>query len=448
MSIEKKTIQIHPDLFNLSSSRTRKKRNSDTESSPASTNPIKIKKNKQESNKTVRNRILKYIREQQELKKEKDFDLPELSINNTSMPSSASGSSASSTSSLSPSSVGGGYPQEKSDFDDSISFMKSYIEKSAEQQKQYNQTIKNRDHHSTNVLAVPSVFNKALDQPNISLDHSTHHNHPPFTLNPPVSPNMNLPVYGCMKNGSLPTYRNWTNQTQKNNHLALHPSSNTHHPPQFSNNAQSYSHSSYPEKLENMTMTSIARANVNNINPSLSSPLNVLSERKYEFPNNGTPMLQNVTSSPALVPVHELKNNGLRPVQSVSPSHLTLIKEMDMRNKQMQNDKKTFLNRKQKKIIRRTYRVGKSKKYPRVSVLVSNKTMRRNVTSKTHDIKQVPIEEVKRTLVKHGFIKVGSSAPVDILRKMYESMILIGGQIENHNPDYLLHNYMKSSDSI
>jgi len=96
---------------------------------------------------------------------------------------------------------------------------------------------------------------------------------------------------------------------------------------------------------------------------------------------------------------------------------------------------------KQRRIARRTFRLGKSRHYPRVSVLVSNKTLRNNVTNKIHEIKQTPIQEVKKYLMKRGFIKIGTIAPNDVLRKMYESVSLICGEIKNHNPEILMYNY-------
>ena len=86
--------------------------------------------------------------------------------------------------------------------------------------------------------------------------------------------------------------------------------------------------------------------------------------------------------------------------------------------------------------------MGKSKMLPKVSVLVSNKTIRNNITTKSHLLKQTPIEEVKKHLIKYGLIKVGTIAPNDVLRKMYESSILMCGELYNHNPDYLLHNFV------
>jgi hypothetical protein len=96
---------------------------------------------------------------------------------------------------------------------------------------------------------------------------------------------------------------------------------------------------------------------------------------------------------------------------------------------------------KKKKTIRRTFRVGRSKHYSKIGVLVNNKTIRNECSTKTHLLKQVPMVEVKKFLMKKGLIKVGTTAPNDVLRKIYESANLICGEVQNHNADILLHNY-------
>ena len=90
--------------------------------------------------------------------------------------------------------------------------------------------------------------------------------------------------------------------------------------------------------------------------------------------------------------------------------------------------------------MRKTFKIGKNKNM--VSVLVSNRTIRNKVNTKKQEIKQTPISDVKRYLIKKGFIRVGTVSPNDVLRKMYESAMLICGEIENHNPDNLLYNYL------
>jgi hypothetical protein len=99
---------------------------------------------------------------------------------------------------------------------------------------------------------------------------------------------------------------------------------------------------------------------------------------------------------------------------------------------------------KQKRTLTRTFFLGKSKHYPRVGVLVSNKTIRKETSQKIQKLRQTPIEEVRRTLIRKGLIKVGSPAPNDVLRKMYESMSLLCGELNNHNPETLLYNYLNA----
>jgi hypothetical protein len=108
--------------------------------------------------------------------------------------------------------------------------------------------------------------------------------------------------------------------------------------------------------------------------------------------------------------------------------------------------KKYLKQKKQKRIMKRTFRVGKSKFHPRVSVLVSNQTMRNKVQHALSNLKNTPIEEVRKFLVKKGLIRVGSSCPNDVLRKMYESANLLCGEMQNHNPDNLLYNYLNHAE--
>ena len=142
------------------------------------------------------------------------------------------------------------------------------------------------------------------------------------------------------------------------------------------------------------------------------------------------------------------KNNAVPPPIRISdlsnPASINHIKQMTEKINEIKASKPR--PRKQKRTVRRTYRIGRSKVFPKVSVLVSNRTIRNNITTKTQLLKQTPIGEVKKFLIKNGFIKIGSIAPNDVLRKMYESATLICGEVTNHNPDYLLYNFMNDSD--
>jgi hypothetical protein len=123
------------------------------------------------------------------------------------------------------------------------------------------------------------------------------------------------------------------------------------------------------------------------------------------------------------------------------------IKQMQpgtMKNNGIMNKNIWKKARRQKRIMRRTYRIGKSKSFPVISVLVSNKTLRNEVNLKQTELKETPITEVKQYLKKQGFIKVGTNTPNDVLRQMFESASMICGELKNYSPENLLYNYFNS----
>jgi hypothetical protein len=123
------------------------------------------------------------------------------------------------------------------------------------------------------------------------------------------------------------------------------------------------------------------------------------------------------------------------------------MKQVANKLKDIKSEFKNKLKKsKRKKTIRRTFKVGKSKVFPRVSVLVSNKTIRNNATTKAQLLNQVPLQDIKKDLMKRGFLKIGSTAPNDVLRKMYEAVTMICGEIQNHNPDNLVYNFMNGGE--
>ena len=217
------------------------------------------------------------------------------------------------------------------------------------------------------------------------------------------------PKYGCLKNGKLPTYRNYT---QKN----------------------------YPSVINN-------QSNINNGIFTISNPnSNVLLGGTISGINQNTysvPKINNIYENrPTIVPEKTIVENKIN-------ENIKRMNEMKQIMSRLQDIKSNNIkkNMKQKKTVRRTYKVGKSKVFPRVSVLVSNRTIRNNITTKGQLLKQTSIPDIKKYLVKHGFIKVGSVAPNDVLRKMYESAILICGEVQNHNPDNLLYNFLNDKDN-
>ena len=356
-------VKYNEDLFKVPS-RTQKRKKPDK--------PIKLKSPKKVSNKSIKNNILKEIRKNQEEKYKLLMNEPKITSNNLSN-------------------------DFENDFKDSVEFMKKVADRHKE--TKINQTIKN--HNASVVDIEPSPVQKnqilspnlldtdlipvRLDEPSsmltnimeeVGIDFPIESSFDQSSFDQPsfdqpsfdqpsfdqpssyhVEPIQILPTpnYGCLKNGSLPTYRAYNNKTMK-----------MHEPPS-------------------------------------SSPL--VAER--------------------------IK----------SPTELLLIEKLKQRETELKTKNHIAKQKKYKKLLRRTYRVGRDKYRPKVGILLPNKTIRTNVTTKSYLLKQTPIDEIRKTLVKQGFIKVGSSAPNDVLRKIYESIKMIDGDINNHNSDNLLYNF-------
>ena len=368
---EKKTIQINPDLFKVTNTSRKKQM------------PIKIKSpEKKQKQKTLRKNVLKMIREKQQEEYKRLFDTPP-EKNNSSSPS--------------PSSISLVNSEFNKDFDESLKFFSSLANKP-----------ENIEHHNTTFKKYPEN-NSILLQPNTQLFIDTNENvninlpevfnttnntfqikKPSFILPPP-------PKYGCLKNGSLPTYKNWHTQTQR-----VYPN------PMMSPNTI-------------MSNPMIINTNQTNANPMIINTNQT----------NTNPMIINTNQTNTFLEKNQEPN--------IFP------KKKELQN--IFNDKN--INRikykKQKKIFKRTHYVGRCKTKPQIGVLISNRTIRNRISTDAQLLKQTNIRDVRQFLIKKGFIKVGTNSPNDVLRKMYESVSLICGEIQNHNSENLLFNFIHNA---
>uniref|UniRef100_A0A6C0HHU9 Uncharacterized protein n=1 Tax=viral metagenome TaxID=1070528 RepID=A0A6C0HHU9_9ZZZZ len=379
---ERKTISINPELFSLSGNTTRKKR-------PSKENKdLKIKSTtpkQPQSNKTLRNRLLHYIRKNQEENfKKMHGSKPEITVPDRKYTSAITDSF-------------------NNDFEESLKYMTEIADQVTHKlDNDYiiNQTLRNyKSLNPESILSGGGDFDKAVEGLSGG-DLPVYTDLPPVNMMESVklTPAQN-PQWGCMKGGSLPTYRLWKNQTQR----ARDPMDSITPP------AASLQIPAPQINLGNMSMSSIGSI-------AGGAPLSSI----HTQPEPAKPIFD----SPRL---SQLKQT----MEKVKASNAA-------------EEKNKIKYGKRKKTIRRTYKLGKSRITPKVSVLISNKTVRKNISTKTEKLKQIPIDEIRSVLIKKGFIKVGSLATNDVLRKMYESMLLVCGEVENHNPDNMLYNYFNA----
>jgi hypothetical protein len=267
----------------------------------------------------------------------------------------------------------------KTEFQEAKEFLQQLTQKNDDRKQ--NSTLKR---HSTTMptLSLPSL-------PSMTEIPNSNFAIPSFPIS--TMEINHAPAWGCLKGGALPTYRTYANQTRKNY-------------PVIGVQAQAFA----PQKTSLSTI----------------------------------PTQQKLVTNPAPVMDAGAAKKRMEDKIKESLSRVEQSQQTGSLMKQMNQALKVPKKMKRKKTLRRTYKIGRSKVFPRVSVLVSNRTLRNNITTKTQQLKQVPIHEVKSYLIKRGLIKVGSMAPNDVLRKMYESASLICGEVQNHNPENLLYNYL------
>ena len=100
-----------------------------------------------------------------------------------------------------------------------------------------------------------------------------------------------------------------------------------------------------------------------------------------------------------------------------------------------------------KNVIKQTttkkYKLGKAPGSNVVGVLIKNNDTRRKIQEEHGVLRRESIVEIRKYLHDHGLIKVGSDAPPDVLRNIYESAKMTG-EISNTNKHVMLHNFLKS----
>lgn len=169
--------------------------------------------------------------------------------------------------------------------------------------------------------------------------------------------------------------------------------------------------------------------------PNLSNNV-VENKNKFELPSAPPYSCLKGSSIPTY---RQWKKNTRKNFKFKDDTPINTVNNMDISD--MNIEKPTSKKIKKKKYTKRTYTLGKAKDTNNVGVLIKSNNDRRVVQEEIDKLKNVSLKEVKDYLRKHCLIKVGSNAPNDVLRKIYEDSIL-SGEINNKTKGTLLHNYM------
>ena len=227
----------------------------------------------------------------------------------------------------------------------------------------------------------------------------------PIVLSQPYKVDGGLP-YGCLKNGIKPSYKEW-NKTQRN-----------------------------------MVVTNPNLSVV--IDPNISSNISSnISERENRLQN-----LKNKIKEKQLV-ISNTNNNTITTEQGKQGIQAAIeenIKTQDNRPETV-NTNVDPIKQILKRTIRKKYTLGKTKNNRTVGILIKDRNTRKQVLTAQRELKKKSVNDIKTYLKDHNLIKVGSNAPNDVLRKMYEASML-AGEITNSNSDTLLHNLLKDDKEL
>jgi len=250
------------------------------------------------------------------------------------------------------------------------------------------------------------------------------------------------PSYSNLKSGTRPTYRTWLRTTQKQK--AVRPATEeTSLLAPTSSAPTSFAPTSFAPTSSAPTSSAPTSFAVS------TEPLATTSLATTSFvPNGTTSLVPNGTTS--LVPngTTSLVPTSLVPPEAAATTSFSA--PADTAPASVPNGTTSFaapafaytpsLKPRRKRITRTLkYKLGKHAN-GKVSVLIKNSQTRRKVQTEQALLKQKSILDIKNHLRSNNLLKVGSNAPNDVLRHLYEQSIL-AGQVENKAKETLLHNY-------
>ena len=421
-----KKITINPALFNMGG-KTKKNREKKEKLFVA---PI-ISPN------IIKNKLLKRIKEH------KSKEIKDLEVNNKNYKKEAQSFSSPKLVDIN------SYSNE---FNESIEYLNSLSrEKHKEKRKQEidRKTIKHKNIYSDINGGSQQVTNTNSPYVNIEL--------PEELKNPLVSvtteqlnnqKTSNDVPYGILKGGNKPTYRTWTqrnNQIVSNPRLALTVSNDTviHHKNEREEKLYKLKEKIKQHEIRKPTFAPVLSEPIINTNqPFIESKpreSNSIISAKKDTEKQTISFNTEKFNTPYSEEESSTINNTSPAINNTTP---TIIQNAG----ETQNQAVKF-KRIHTKTIRKIYTLGKSKNQKTVAILLKDRQTRKKVLAAQKDLKKEPINDVKKYLRTHNLIKIGSNAPNDVVRKIYESAML-AGEITNNNKDMLLHNFMKDDSDL
>jgi hypothetical protein len=301
------------------------------------------------------------------------------------------------------------------EFNKSLNFLSDLAKKNKER-KRNKQTLKNPAPNIQVNLSLPNNLDERNDTGSIQEG----------------------PSYGCLKNGSKPTYSQ-LNKTQKSRdinkpkiQIVLENNVYDDGPKPFIEKPKAEERAKSDERTK-VEIKEEMPENLINFERPLKELQNLA--EKVDIKN---------TINALSKPINETQNPPVQmnppTIQEVDTQQITeVIKKND--DLKLKNIPK--INRLTKTF---KYRLGKMRDKNCVGIFIKNRETQKRIKHELSIIKNKPLQEIKNNLREKNLIKVGTDAPSDVLRKLYEDSIL-AGEVVNTNNNNMLHNYLTGSNN-
>lgn len=265
----------------------------------------------------------------------------------------------------------------------------------------------------------------------------------------------NEPSYGCLKNGSKPTFRDLV-KTKKN---CQH--TNKDRLKIVLENNQYYDHSAFHNKYNEEQPACLEEHVIQEIMPfkaqvPIQAPVPIQAQPQVPVQhkpqivvNPATNLSTNENKETNFIDLFDTKNKMLNNMDTLLdstkadvpctvPNQITSVEDFKYNDTSSISIPKLCITTKTYK-----YKLGKNKDKRQIGVLIKNRDTQKRIKKEIEKLKQEDIQTIKNYLREKGLIKLGSQAPTTILRKMYEDSIL-SGEINNNNSNNLVYNYINT----
>ena len=410
-----KILQINPELFKFSGGKKSLKSKKEKKTKPIQDKNQSIKSNK------IKKELLKKVKDYQKNKEteklKEDKKKEETNLENIPNTSNLFESSDFEDSNF------------EREFNKSLTFLHDLSKKNKEKKKK--KTLKTSNLDVNIEIPTDSLIYNSTKQPN----------------------------YGCLKNGLKPTFRE-LNKTQKNTnntgkHLRISLENNTYYNHgDFHNKYNSIKDNLNEQQvmIKNPTQETTEVKNETNINENKLSDLNHSTEVQVsKIPKNNNDST-NIEKSNfidiidnKIETINNLETNNLE-TKNLETNNLE-TNNLETKNLETNNLYQIISNEqpdipKLRRITRTyKYKLGKKKDKRHIGLLIKNRETQKRIKEEVSNLKQKDIQNIKNYLREKNLIKLGSQAPNDVLRKLYEDSIL-SGEVTNTNNNNLLYNYL------